>query len=130
MFDYGKADTAIERIVEATDPCLIVMFGSVARHEARDDSDIDVLVVFDRIEDEAEAYVKVARQFLGLGVPFDIKVMDRDSFLRYKDNEFSFTHEILSTGKIVYSREDRRTAPYAFPLESYVRGQASNLGYI
>ncbi|MBR1974125.1 MAG: nucleotidyltransferase domain-containing protein, partial [Candidatus Methanomethylophilaceae archaeon] len=48
MFDYGKVETVIGRIVENVDPDMIVVFGSVARREARDDSDLDILVVFDR----------------------------------------------------------------------------------
>lgn len=104
MFDYGKVSEVVDRIVKATNPRIVVIFGSVARREARDDSDIDVLVVFDHVENETEAYVKVARQFLGIGVPFDIIVMDYDKYLRYKDNEYSFTHEIVSTGEVVYAQ--------------------------
>lgn len=104
MFDYDKVNEAVDRIVKATNPRIVVIFGSVARREARDDSDIDVLVVFDHVENETETYVKVARQFLGLGVPFDIIVMDYDKYLRYKDNEYSFTHEIMLTGEVVYAQ--------------------------
>ncbi len=119
MFDYGKVDEAVDRIVKATDPRIVVIFGSAARREAADDSDIDVLVVFDRVEDRTKAQAEVARQFLGLGVPFDIIVMDYDSFLRYKDNEFSFTHEIMSTGKVAYSRDGRRGHSARPSYESY-----------
>lgn len=105
MFDYSKVDLAIDRIVRATDPRIVIVFGSVARRDARDDSDLDVLVVFDRIEDETEAYVRVARQFIGLGIPFDIVVMEYDRYLRFKDDEYSFTHEIVTTGMVVYDRE-------------------------
>ena len=34
MFDYAKVDEVIRRIVDATDPRIIVVFGSVSRHEA------------------------------------------------------------------------------------------------
>lgn len=47
MFDYSKIDIVIERIVHQADPKLVIIFGSVARHEAKDDSDLDILVVFD-----------------------------------------------------------------------------------
>ena len=52
MFDYAKVDEAISRIVDATDPRMIVVFGSVSRHEAEDGSDLDLLVVFDEVESE------------------------------------------------------------------------------
>ncbi len=104
MFDYDKVKEAVDRIIKATNPRMIVIFGSVARREARDDSDLDILVVFDRVENATESYVKVARQFIGLGIPFDIVVMDYDKYLRFKDNEYSFTHEIVSTGEVVYAQ--------------------------
>ncbi len=45
MFDYSKVDEAVRRIVDATHPRMITIFGSVSRREARDDSDLDILVV-------------------------------------------------------------------------------------
>ena len=107
MFDYAKVDEAISRIVDATDPRMIVVFGSVSRHEAEDGSDLDLLVVFDDVESERDLYATIARLFVGLGLPFDLVVMSYADFLRYKDNEYSFTHEILTTGKIVYSIGNR-----------------------
>lgn len=104
MFDYGKVGMAIDMIVRETDPRVIIVFGSVARREARDDSDLDLLVVFDRVENRTECYARIARQFLGLDIPFDIMVMDYDEFLRYKENELSFTHEIVTTGEVAYVR--------------------------
>ncbi len=126
MFDYGKVDEAVDRIVKATDPRIVVIFGSAARREAADDSDIDVLVVFDRVEDRTKAYAEVARQFLGLGVPFDIIVMDYDGFLRYKDNELSFTHEIMSTGKVAYSRDGLRGDSARSFYESYAEDRRAS----
>ncbi len=104
MFDYGKVGIVIDRIVRETDPRVIIIFGSMARREARDDSDLDLLVVFDRVENQTECFVGVARQFLGLDIPFDIVVMDYDEFLRHKENELSFTHEIVTTGEVAYVR--------------------------
>ncbi len=102
LFDYAKVDEAISRIVDATDPRMIVVFGSVSRHEAEDGSDLDLLVVFDDVESERDLYATIARQFVGLGLPFDLVVMSYADFLRYKDNGYSFTHEIVTTGKVVY----------------------------
>lgn len=107
MFDYAKVDEAISRIVDATDPRMIVVFGSVSHHEAEDGSDLDLLVVFDDVESERDLYATIARQFVGLGLPFDLVVMSYADFLRYKDNEYSFTHEIVTTGKVVFDSRSR-----------------------
>ena len=107
MFDYAKVDEVISRIVDATDPRMIVVFGSVSRHEAEDGSDLDLLAVFDDVESERDLYATIARQFVGLGLPFDLVVMSYTDFLRYKDNEYSFTHEIVTTGKVVFDSRSR-----------------------
>lgn len=104
MFDYTKVDEAIRRIITAVNPKMIIVFGSVARHEARDDSDLDILVVFDKVENERALYATIARQFIGLKLPFDLVIMSYDKLLHYKQNKYSFTHEIVSTGEIVYAQ--------------------------
>lgn len=104
MFDYSKADEAIRRIIDAANPRLIIVFGSVARHEADEHSDLDLLVVFDEVDDHRKAYSSIARQFIGLKLPFDLVVMSVRDFNHYKENEFSFTHEIVTTGKVVYEK--------------------------
>lgn len=104
MFDYTKVDEAIRRIIDVVDPKMIIVFGSVSRREARDDSDLDILVVFDKIESERDLYAIIARQFVGLRLSFDLVIMSYDDFLRYRENEYSFTHEIISTGEVVYAQ--------------------------
>lgn len=107
LFDYAKVDEAISRIVDATDPRMIVVFGSVSRHEAEDGSDLDLLVIFDEVESERDLYAIISRQFVGLGLPFDLVVMSYADFLRYKDNGYSFTHEIVTTRKVVFDSRSR-----------------------
>lgn len=104
MFDYSKVDEAIYRIIDVANPKMIIIFGSVARHEAKDHSDLDLLVVFDKVEDHRRTYSLIARQFIGLMLPFDLVVMNMEDFNRYRQNEFSFTYEIVTTGEIVYAQ--------------------------
>ena len=104
MFDYSKVDEAIRRIIDVADPKMIIVFGSVARHEAKDHSDLDLLVIFDKVENQKETYAMIARQFIGLRLPFDLIVMGYDDFTYYKDRKYSFAHEIATTGEIVYAQ--------------------------
>lgn len=105
MFDYTKVESAIQQIVSQSDPKIVIVFGSVARHEAEDDSDLDVLVVFDRPVDQKHMYYELSGCFVGLRLPFDLIIMSYDDFVRYKDQPQSFTREIVSTGEVVYSRD-------------------------
>lgn len=85
---------------------MIVIFGSVSRREARDDSDLDLLVVFHKVESERDLYAIIARQFVGLKLPFDLVIMSYDDLLRYGQDAYSFTHVILSTGEVIYVKRD------------------------
>lgn len=104
MFDYSKIDIVTERIVHKANPKLIIIFGSVARHEAKDDSGLDILVVFDEPVDEKKMYYDLSGLFIGLNLSFDMVIMSYEDFTHYKDMTQSFTHEIVSTGEVVYSR--------------------------
>lgn len=104
MFDYSKVDTAVERIISHANPKMIIIFGSVARREAKDDSDLDILVVFDEVIDQKRMYYDLSGLFIGLKLPFDLIIMNYDDFNHYKENNQSFTYEIVSTGEVVYAQ--------------------------
>lgn len=104
MFDYSKVDEAIRRIIDATDPKMIIVFGSVARHEAKEHSDLDLLVIFDRVESQKKTYASIAKQFVGLKLPFDLFVLSYDDYISHKDRKYSFVHEIATTGEVVYAQ--------------------------
>lgn len=112
MFDYSKVDEAVRRIVEATDPRMVIVFGSVARHEAKDGSDLDLLVVLDRVENRKMMYASIARQFVGLKLPFDLFVLSYDDYSSHKDRRYSFVHEIATTGEVAYERQGSSRVQY------------------
>ena len=104
MFDYDKVDLVVRRIITNANPRKIVIFGSVARHEAKDGSDLDILVVFNDDCDLNDAYIKVKGSFVGLKLPSDVVVMSMSEFNHYSKDEQSFTYEMVTTGDVVYAQ--------------------------
>ncbi len=52
---------AVKRIAEAAQPEQILLFGSHARGDARDDSDLDLLVIESEVTDRAAEMVRLRR---------------------------------------------------------------------
>ena len=105
-FDYSVVDEAVERIVDAVSPHLIIIFGSVARKTARKGSDIDMLVVMDSDKPWDQRY-EVDLALMPLPVPKDIIVVTPEEFDEWKDDEYNFIYEIVRTGYVVYGNGEK-----------------------
>jgi predicted nucleotidyltransferase len=67
----------VHRLVEQFAPVRVVLFGSVARGDDGDESDIDLLVVLPRIEGRHhDAAVTMLRSLRDLPIPVDLVVTD------------------------------------------------------
>ncbi len=80
----------------------IVLFGSYARGDAREDSDIDLLVIEDKVPDRAREMVRLRRLLRPLRVPADILVYSEDEVARWGDQPGSALYWALHEGKVVH----------------------------
>lgn len=102
MFDYPMAEEIIKRIVADFSPKLIIVFGSVARHEAGDHSDLDILVVMDTDLKGAKRAAAIHKQTVDFMMPLDVLVLTPSEYEANKDNKYSFASEIVRTGVVAY----------------------------
>jgi len=80
----------------------IVLFGSYARGEGRDESDVDVLIIGDLKLDEV---IDVAYPiFLRYGVYISPIVMSRNYFEMLKAERSGFIENVLREGVVLYGR--------------------------
>ena len=80
----GLVENIVAKIVEAYHPARIVLFGSRARGEARSDSDVDLLVVYDGPLNRREAEIGIRRLFTPQTFSMDLVVLTSDEFERQK----------------------------------------------
>lgn len=66
--------SALRSIVDAYDPARVILFGSQARGDAGPDSDVDLLVVFDHLDDRRERRVGIARLLRDMPFAKDVLV--------------------------------------------------------
>ena len=101
-FDYDLVNRTVERIVELFSPQKIIIFGSVARREAKAGSDIDILVVMGDDGDKILPSIRIRASLYDIHVDKDIIVVTPAEFEDEKDDEYSFINEIVNTGYVAY----------------------------
>jgi predicted nucleotidyltransferase len=94
----------VAAIVERLDPLQIIVFGSWARGDEHDDSDIDLVVVLPEVTDKHAAAVAVRRATATLPVPLDIVAVDPDELRRRESEIGSVLRPALREGQVVHDR--------------------------
>ncbi|MBI2307061.1 MAG: nucleotidyltransferase domain-containing protein [Rhodocyclales bacterium] len=102
MISAETLQAAIGTVAADDKPKRIVLFGSYARGDASDDSDLDLLVIEETVEDRAREMVRLRRLLRPLRVPVDILVYSADEVARWGDQPGSALYWALREGKVVH----------------------------
>ena len=101
-------DSALSRIIDVVvrtlDPDTIILFGSRARGDAREDSDFDICVLKDGITKRRPLARKLYRALYGVGAPVELIVEPPGVFSKNKDNPHLIYRDIARYGKVVYEK--------------------------
>ena len=96
-----STDVIVEQI-KKTKPQAIILFGSAARGEITEDSDLDILVIQDTRKDYFDR-VRDLRSEIRTNIPLDIIVLTpKEAKELPKKN--SFFAQIIREGKLLYGR--------------------------
>lgn len=91
-----------ERIVREFDPLQIILFGSQARGDADQDSDIDLLVVFAELTDKRKTAIDLERALSDFPVAKDIIVSTPEELERSRTRIGSVLRYAQQEGKILW----------------------------
>jgi len=94
----------IQKIVESVDPDEIILFGSRAKGESREESDYDVCVLKGGVLRNGEVEKSIYLGLYGTGVPVDVIVESPEKFDELKNNPFLIYSEIAKYGRVVYEK--------------------------
>lgn len=97
-------DEIVRRLVQHFNPVQIVLFGSHARYQADEASDLDLLVVLDKVDHKRETTIAMRRVLSDLPVAKDIVVATSEEVARLKDCFWHVVGQAVQEGRVIYER--------------------------
>jgi predicted nucleotidyltransferase len=105
MLSQASIELAAKRITESAHaPVKVILFGSYARGDANEGSDLDFLVVEQEIPDPVGEYLKLHRAASGDGTGVDLLLMTVSEFEKKRDWWTTPVYAAVREGKVFYER--------------------------
>lgn len=96
----------VKRLAREFQPRRVILFGSCARGDADEDSDVDLLVVMDHFGDADEEAIKM-RLRIPRSFPLDLLVKRSSEVDRRAATGDSFVRAMLEEGIVLYEQRDK-----------------------
>ncbi|MCK9208055.1 MAG: nucleotidyltransferase domain-containing protein [Salinivirgaceae bacterium] len=106
MIETRQINEIVNRIASNYNPDKIILFGSYAKGNYNDNSDLDFILIKDTNTPKHKRGIEVRRLFYGLAIPMDFKIYTSIEFNNELSNQYSFLSSAIKGSKILYERKD------------------------
>ncbi len=106
MIGRKQINDIVNRIADNYKPEKIILFGSYARGNYNEDSDLDFILIKNTSTPKHKRGLEVRRLFYGLPIPMDFKIYTTSEFVNELSNQYSFLSSAIKDSKILYERKD------------------------
>ena len=100
---HETLERAVELIVAAAEPVKIILFGSAARGDMGEHSDLDMLVVIRPGQHRRQTAQKIYRNLVGLGFAVDLVVVTTADLKHFKNEPGMIIATALKEGRELYA---------------------------
>ena len=102
MIPQKTIHKAIELLQNAANPVKIILFGSYARGDITDTSDLDLLVIEKELKGRRMEMVHLRDVLSPLRIPVDLLVISEETYQEWKDTPGTVIYEAAIEGRVVY----------------------------
>lgn len=95
-------DEATQRLIEAAHPEKIILFGSLARGDFDERSDLDLLVILRAVDNRAGEMVRLRRVLKGIPMAIDIVVYSAKEVEQRRNLRGTMLYHALQEGRVVH----------------------------
>ena len=94
---------AVRIIVDTVHPLKVILFGSAARDDMGENSDLDFLIVMPDGTHRRKAAQAIYRRIIGISLPVDIVVATQEDLAEYGDSPGLVFRQAIHEGRTVYA---------------------------
>ena len=102
MISGEQIQQAVKRLVVAAKPSKIILFGSYARGDATEDSDLDLMVIEREVPNKLNEMVRLRQELRPLRIPVDLLVYSQDYVDEWGHLPGTALYWALHEGKVLH----------------------------
>ncbi|MEK6647574.1 MAG: nucleotidyltransferase domain-containing protein [Candidatus Firestonebacteria bacterium] len=104
MLNVRKIEEIKEKIIKAISPEKIILFGSYGRGKVTEDSDVDLVVIWNSNLNPHKRNMKIRRLFPHRNFSLDVFVFTPEEEKKYKNIIGTILHTAFIEGKLIYEQ--------------------------
>ncbi len=105
MLSETKINSIRDIIIEKFDPAAIYLFGSYAKGEAREQSDLDLLIINRSSIPDDRVGIEISKALFPRDYSLDLFVLNTDEMKKRLERDSKFWKDILKHSKKIYERK-------------------------